>query len=396
METMRCPDDDGVTQHDVVDTQMYKQSRNIRDSVYKLMTVNEYQPFASTGFEAGTSNINNAQSIEGIHDNIHNSHVNVDRVYALWKSIHPGVQVQPQQSKEDIIMYKMGKIQDQKTRLYPFRHADGTFFTSPDVDEWNSTAKFGYRYPEQPATYFENDDAEGLKKFVCRRIIDLLGPQTHELPYPPVPKEAVEEVSKICELANECKEGTAYMEGAFHIVPGNYPTFDLNAIHRREWLANLRIENFAVDGSFFVHFFLGEFSQDPANWTQDANLIATHSVFSVAVGKTGCLNCIQDKEADAVVSGGVSLTRALLERQLKDLEPETVVPYLKEHLEWRVQAWSGKHVKSEDLSSLCVTVAATIVESPDGPGELPKLGVPEVFKEITEDKAGGYDGEAKL
>ena len=26
---------------------------SIRDQVYKLMTVNEYQPFASTGFEAG-------------------------------------------------------------------------------------------------------------------------------------------------------------------------------------------------------------------------------------------------------------------------------------------------------------------------------------------------------
>lgn len=136
-------------------------------------------------------------------------------------------------------------------------------------------------------------------------------------------------------------EGTHYMEGAFQIVPGRYPTFDLNAIHRREWLANLRIENFAVDGSFFVHFFLGDFSPDPANWTQDANLVATHSVFSVAVGKTGCQKCIQDKDADAIVSGGVSLSTALLERQLKDLEPETVVPYLKEHLEWRVQMVSS-------------------------------------------------------
>lgn len=131
------------------------------------------------------------------------------------------------------------------------------------------------------------------------------------------------------------------MEGAFQIVSGHhYPMFDLNAIHRREWLANLQIENFAVDGSFHVHFFLGEFSDDPANWTQDGNLVATHSVFSVAVGVTGCQNCIQDKQSDAVVSGGVSLTNALLEKGLSDLEPETVVPYLKANLAWRVQAVS--------------------------------------------------------
>ena len=102
-------------------------------------------------------------------------------------------------------MYKMGKIQDQKTPLYPFRHADGTYFTSPDVDDWNSTAKFGYRYPEQPATYFEKNDAEGLMKFVSRRVIDLLGPLTNALPYPPVPKAAVEKVSKMCELASQAK-----------------------------------------------------------------------------------------------------------------------------------------------------------------------------------------------
>ena len=81
METMRCPDDDAISQHDVVDTQMYKQHQkyvilrlrvlifsflvifmekiwlmsvcSLRDMVYKLMTVNEYQPFASTGFEPG-------------------------------------------------------------------------------------------------------------------------------------------------------------------------------------------------------------------------------------------------------------------------------------------------------------------------------------------------------
>ena len=132
------------------------------------------------------------------------------------------------------------------------------------------------------------------------------------------------------------------MEGAFQIISGHYPKFDINAVHRREWLANLRIENFSVDGSFYIHFFLGEFSPDPTNWTQDSNLVATHSVFSPAVGKTGCEKCIQDKNVNAIVSGGVSLTNALLERRLKDLEPETVVPYLKDHLEWRVQTVSGE------------------------------------------------------
>lgn len=293
-------------------------------------------------------------------------------------------------------MYQLGKVQDDKTPLYPFRHGDGKFFTSPDIDKWNSTANFGYLYPETPATYIENNDPEGLRKFVSKRVIDLLGPQNNALPYPPVPKPALEKVNKICELANSVEAGTSYMEGAFQIIPGSYPIFDLEASHRREWLANLQIENFAVDGSFFVHFFIGEFNPDPANWTQDANLVGTHSVFSSAVGKTGCQNCIQDKQNNAIVSGGVSLTNALLTKGLKDLEPETVAPYLKDNLQWRVQMSNGKHAPSEDISSLCVTVACTIVESPEDPAELPKWGVPEVFESITEDKAGGYDKNSKI
>ena len=132
-------------------------------------------------------------------------------------------------------------------------------------------------------------------------------------------------------------EGTSYIEGDFHITPGQYPKFDLNAIHRREWLVNVQIENFAVDGSFFIHFFLGDFAPTPAWWTQDPNLVGTHSVFSPAVGKTGCENCIKDKANNAVVSGGVSLTSKLLEKKFPDLEPATITPYLKDNLHWRVQ-----------------------------------------------------------
>lgn len=253
-------------------------------------------------------------------------------------------------------MYQLGKVQDEKTPLYPFRHRDGKYFTSPDVDKWDSTLNFGYRYPEMPASYLDSGDKDGLQRYVSKRVIDMYGPEEVRA-YPPVPKAALETVNKVCELANGvggmyqsrlddgaemqrliiASAGTSYLEGDFQITPGSYPKFDLNAIHRREWLVNLHIENFAVDGSFFIHVFLGDFSPNPTNWTQDVNLVGTHSVFSSAIGKTGCQNCLQDKKNNAVVSGGVSLTTKLLEKGLPDLEPPTVAPYLKENLHWRVQ-----------------------------------------------------------
>ena len=146
------------------------------------------------------------------------SHCNVDRVYSLWQSIHPGVEVQPQAAKETTIMYRMGKVQDDKTPLYPFRHPDGTHFTSPDVDKWNSSANFGYRYPEHPAAYFEENNAEGLQKYVRKRAIELFGPVDAKM-YPAVPKEAIEKVNKICELASK--------------VPGEYSRIEQHYIFER-------------------------------------------------------------------------------------------------------------------------------------------------------------------
>ena len=74
--------------------------------------------------------------------------------------------------------------------------------------------KFGNRYPKQPETYLKNKDQEGSKKFVSERIVDLLGPQTSALSYPSVPKEAVEKVSKVNEVADHARN-EALMTASF-------------------------------------------------------------------------------------------------------------------------------------------------------------------------------------
>ena len=98
-------------------------------------------------------------------------------------------------------MYEMGKTEDQTTPLYPFRHQDGKYFTSPDVDKWHSILDYGYRYPELPANLMETKDQSELQKYVSRRVIDLYGPKEIKA-YPPVPKAAVEAANKMSEIAN--------------------------------------------------------------------------------------------------------------------------------------------------------------------------------------------------
>ena len=208
--------------------------------------------------------------------------------------------------------------------------------------------------------------------------------------------------------------GKSFLEKGYHIVAGGkYQLFDLDAIHRREWLANIQIENFAVDGSFFIHIFVGDFSPDPGYWTQDMNLVGTHAVFSSSIDNTKCAKCKEDNQNHALVSGGVSLTTKLVELGLADLEPATVKPYLKQNLHWRVQKASspvpsnsprlipiskanGDYVNSAEIPSLVINITATIVESPKDPAALPIWGIPELYESITQDKAGGYKTSSKI
>lgn len=111
-----------------------------------------------------------------------------------------------------------------------------------------------------------------------------------------------------------------------------------------EWITNLKVQKHALDGTFFVHVFLGEFNREnPLAWRSDPNLVGTFSVLGESVG-TGCKKCKKDREDQLQVTGQVPLTLALAERylsgQIENLTPEKVVPYLQTNLHWRVAAVS--------------------------------------------------------
>lgn len=111
-----------------------------------------------------------------------------------------------------------------------------------------------------------------------------------------------------------------------------------------EWITNIKVQKHALDGTFFVHVFLGEFNrEDPLAWRSDPNLVGTFSILGESVG-TGCKKCKKDREDQLQITGQVPLTLALAERylagQIENLTPEKVVPYLQTNLHWRVAAVS--------------------------------------------------------
>lgn len=111
-----------------------------------------------------------------------------------------------------------------------------------------------------------------------------------------------------------------------------------------EWITNVKVQKHGLDGTFFVHIFLGEFNRDdPLAWRSDPNLVGTLSVLGENVG-TGCKKCKKDREDQLQITGQVPLTLALTERylagQIEGLTPQEVIPYLQTNLHWRVAAVS--------------------------------------------------------
>ncbi|KAL7267388.1 hypothetical protein RUND412_010029 [Rhizina undulata] len=417
LETLRCPDETGESQLDVVDQQMRRNHYALRDGVFKLMGVNEWGAFSNTLIEAGMS-ANNYQSLEGLHDTIHGlcgidpspldghmgdpmyaafdplfwmHHCNVDRLYALWQTLHPGVHVVEQQSVMDTISEPVGKAQNEKTPLYPFRQRGGKYFTSEDVQRWDSIYEFGYTYPELPAKLFNPDDQGRLKKYCTEKVNELYAPKDPN--WPPVPEKAILEANAALESIPKGRgDGKTHIgRNHYQFAPGKYRPFDVKENHHREWICNIRIRNYALDGSFFIHIFLGDFNSEVHSWAKESNLVGTHTVFSPRIGKTECENCLTHHQQGVVVSGSISLTAALLTKGLVDLEPDNVKEYLRQNLHWRVQSPDGDHVANSQLSSLKIIVTSTIVETYDDKSKLPYWGLPQVIKSVTEKRAGGFN-----
>src|SRR5579871_5357002 len=109
------------------------------------------------------------------------------------------------------------------------------------------------------------------------------------------------------------------------------------------------MNRYALDGSFNIFFFLGDFDPDHSGWFLEHNLATASSVFastSDTVEEGHCSNCEQKKASGLKYYDTVGLTQALLTYWksgeqvhglgVGDLRPESVVPFLTRNLHWRI------------------------------------------------------------
>lgn len=102
-----------------------------------------------------------------------------------------------------------------------------------------------------------------------------------------------------------------------------------------EWIANVRVAQNALQTTFYINLFLGNFTDDPALWSTDPNLVGTQSVFN-SIAAQG------DSKKNRIITGTVPLTKALrrdYEAGKVDIKDEKAVEdYLTKNLYWRVSS----------------------------------------------------------
>ena len=345
-----------VSQNDLVSRQLDNNAATFRSRVYNLLgQQHNYSVFSNTGWYPDNTDAD-YDSIEGIHDQIHAlvgsgghmsvtdysafdplfmlHHANIDRLFAMWQVINPDSYVVSTAATADTYNFRTGDMLDSQSILTPFHDSSGTFWNS---DTARDTRTFGYWYPETNGGPGVNG-----KDQVVQAMTALYGDKT--------------------------TNGT----------DGNAAQRRDAVVNHREWIVNLKVDKHALNGSFFVHIFLGGFGSDPTAWSFEPNLVGTWAVLD----KFNNANTPNKPVTGTIPLTGV-LSKLVLANKLKSLDPDDVEPYLTANLKYRVTLLDDTEIGNGDVPSLSVMVISAPVAPPQKDSELPAWGATMVHMNIT-------------
>ncbi|KAJ7829831.1 photo-regulated tyrosinase [Mycena leptocephala] len=303
-------------------------------------------------------------------------HAYVDRLLALWSAMNPDVWVTPGPAIEGTFTIPWDASLTVDTDLTPFWRDQEHYWSSADV---KTTAVFNYRY-----TDFDNldmTDRNAVYNSIYTTVSRLYNKQVSRLSATP-------------HAVITSKDNRWFVS---HAVATTANPDTVNKEQSRDWTACIQVEKYALNGSFSTYIFLGPVPSDSSEWFSSPSFVGSDSVFSDHQAPGGqsdgvgyCANCQQQAAARVVVEGFVHLNTALARRiadpdeNITSFEPVDVVPYLKEHLSWRVLSGHNAPIAAAGFPpSLDVQVSATPMWIRHG-DKIRSYGQPEFFPEVTE------------
>ena len=368
--------------------------KSLQDQVYQLFTTcNDYLHFSNDA--AGSSTTQCSNSLEGIHNTIHTTsgggptssvnsgghmyylataafdpvfwlhHCNTDRLFALWQTLHPAKYGATQSAPHNTWTIAQGTSQNKNSPLTPFaRDSSGNFWTTAQVQNWAST--FHYTYPE-----YANSD--GSKAAITDAVNKLYGPNAST-------GTAKFKRADNSTMTNSTMSNTTTTAP---LVANNGSLY--------QYVANIQTPRYDLNGSYYVFLFLGQpSSENPETWLYDSNLVGPMGVLAQD-GKVGM---------NVSVTGSIPLTSSLTDKyyagELTDLSQETVGPYLKEQLSWRIAGTGAVDIDPASVPGFSVGVFSSTSTQPDSSTELPEYSDFVPVTEGTEGKQGGMEADGSV
>lgn len=162
----------------------------------------------------------------------------------------------------------------------------------------------------------------------------------------------------------------------------------------RHYVTNIVSQKFAMNGSYAIYVFLGDFEDNPSDWSLSKNLAGTHAVAASLVSKFTPKSRLA-AISDVKVTGAVPLTDLLLTKirsgELASMDTGTVEAYLSEKLQWRVATVSqatellvrevtdrsqfdATVIPCEGVAGLSVTIVSSEMEPATREDEFPHWG----------------------
>lgn len=315
---------------------------------------------------------------------------NVDRLFAIWQVLNPDSYVTPEPSRDGSFTRQASEIEDINTALTPFWIDSSNFHTSVNA---RTTTAYGYAYPETQSWNFPTPDdytrsvtttlnrlygmalsvAAVAKAPPVQSVVAVAAPapahdaqlaaplksrdlnagdnEKRRLPMSTNPSsgnvkqvEKVEKVASAAPIESKAVVSGESAENVSHLAEtSNKPSNEDAGTAPKEyneWITNIRVQKHCLGGAFQVHVFVGDVPVEIDEWITHANNVGTFTVLGSNPATTSCGKCKSDADQNLIVTGVVPLTEALLESigkgQIRDLEPEHVVPYLTKELHWRV------------------------------------------------------------
>ncbi|KAL8745329.1 MAG: hypothetical protein Q9184_007889 [Pyrenodesmia sp. 2 TL-2023] len=352
-----------------------------------------YPSFANFSNSAWTPDSPGYDSLESLHNQIHGligngghmsiidyagfdplfwlHHANVDRLLAIWQALHPDSYVEPSNEPIGSAAIPQGARTDVHTPLKPFRSdTNGDFWTSDSAADVN---RFGYSYPE-----IQGKSVAQVKEAVNALYASSAGKT--------ITRRSTVKAETDPDLAPLIAAGLSN-EAPVDIIP-NLPATGIYT----EWLANIRVAKDALEQTFFIHIFVGDFNPDPKTWTFEPSLVGSHAIITPYVMK-------RDPLQSTIVTGQVPLTRALRADEQKGLvdmtNEENTKEYLRKNLHWRVTTMDDKDVPRDQVPDLKISVVAANVSAADTDDGVPwpVWGVMHVQADITNGRPAGLGTE---